>query len=99
VLAGHIANRIARPRVWQLRQEAADLAKPCQAEQKKGPTVAGRALEVWERMPERHDLYGEIPELLQVRRVQLAVHFLQSWAAIYYRAVIYELNTDIIVSL
>jgi hypothetical protein len=47
--------------------------------EKKGPTVAGRALGVWERMPERPALCAAGPLISQVRKAQRVLRFAQQW--------------------
>jgi hypothetical protein len=44
---------------------------------KKGPVVTDRALEVWERMPERHTRYADVYVMLQARSVSIQLTFLQ----------------------
>src|SRR3990170_8428571 len=44
---------------------------------KKGPTVAGRALGVWERMPERPDPCAAGPAISQVRKAQRVLRLAQ----------------------
>jgi hypothetical protein len=51
---------------------------------KKGPTVAGRALKVWERMPERQVAYGQLQKFLQVRRRYLLLQIPQLWIRWFY---------------
>ena len=52
------------------------LLRPSQLHQEKSP-AQGRAMKVWERMPERHYRYGEEPKIVQMRKPHKNVHFLQ----------------------
>jgi hypothetical protein len=47
------------------------------ASKKKGPIVADRAMKVWERMPERHNLYAYVCVMLQVRSMPRRLRNLQ----------------------
>jgi len=46
-------------------------------ETKKDPVVADRAVEVWERMPERQVLYDSSPVISQVQKGYRVLIFLQ----------------------